>query len=90
VNYFTANIDKNNIQTLRDASKRSGVEFKQGVYMTKNNKIQFSFYPVFCETKEKAIQLLKTYFQVAEKTESTANLHNDLYMISKNEVTIDA
>ena len=86
--FFVGNIDVNNMSILDDASNNSSVQFRQGTYMTFsfNNKKHHDFYPIFCATKDHAIQLLKVYLDIAKSKKATNNFDNDSYMISENEI----
>ena len=77
--YFVANIDQNNFVDLDEASSQCKVKFKKGVYMSlgDNREILYSFYPIFCESPEDGVTLMKKYHELAKRDESNSNLNND-------------
>jgi len=88
MNYFAGNIDTNNIALLEKAGSASSIQFLQGHYMSFsiNHHKQYDFHPIFCDSKNDAAKLLKTYFDIAKNHTDSNNFNNDSYMLTEQEV----
>ena len=86
--FFIGNIDVNNIDLVNDSAKEVGVKYEISSYSTfsDNNIKKFSFNPVFCESKDDAIKLLRAYFKIAESLKAPEKFENDSYMLQRIDI----
>ena len=83
MDFFIGNIDEDNISVLNEASQKSKIKFRQGIYMESylNTKNTYSFFPIFCESIEKGRILLKKYVELAEQDGSIADRKKDMLLL---------